>query len=247
MMENTAMFDPANPYASPLTSVALPQAPVRNKGPITRVATGLGFVFVGTALMAAGLLVLPALALLNARPDVGWRAIGWVGVLWIVGGLLNFVGSLFCLMTPRETGARGLIFTSVGAGMVVTLMFFIEVLVRMRLVAPLPLAVNAAMRPAIGFTAVTFILFLWRLNRFVGRQILARCSAIAAVYFLAATMVQLGLDVYLSIHPETIRTMPDAVFIGIMACYAIGLSVCAMLSRATRRAIVASASVAANL
>jgi hypothetical protein len=240
------MFDPANPYASPLTLVAPPPpAPVPLRGPIARVATGLGFIFVGTALMSAGLVVLPALGLLNARPDV--RAMEWVGVLWLIGGLLNFVGSLFCLMAPRETGGRELIFSSVGAGMIVALMVFIRVLERMQLVAPLPVVVNAVTRLLIGVTAVTFMLFLWRLNHFVGRQTLARCSAIAAVYFLTATMVQLGLESYLSIHPEALHWMPDFLFIGLLACYAAGLSVCAVLCRATRRAILASATVPASL
>ena len=219
------MFDPANPYASPLTPVALPAAPVRPRDAIARVATGLGFIFVGTALMAAGTMVLPALVLLHARPDVGWRALGWVDVLWLVGGLLNLVGGLFCLLAPRETGARGLIFTSASAGLIVTLMFFIDMLERLQLVAPLPRGVNVATRLLIGVTAVTFTLFLWRLNRFIGRRQIARCSAIAAVYFLTATMVQLGLDAKLSIHPEAALAIPDSVFIGVLTCYAIGLSV----------------------
>ncbi len=60
-------------------------------------------------------------------------------------------------------------------------------------------------------------------------------------------MVQLGLDVKLSIHPEAAFAIPDSVFIGVLTCFAIGLSVCAALCRATRRAILTSALVAAGI
>jgi hypothetical protein len=236
------MFDPANPYAAPLASIA-PASSSRALEPrqrlLRRVATGLGLIALGTALMAAGLIVIAALVWLDVRARVGRPALMWVGMLWLAGGLVGFIGSLFCLATPRETGARGLIFTSVGAALILALMFFIEILEALKLVAPLPGTINAVMRLVFGVAAVTFILFLWRLNRFVGRQLLARCSAIGAVYLLTATMTQLGIDAYLSTHPEAVPSMPGLIVFGLFIAYAAGMLVCAALSRATRRAILA--------
>jgi hypothetical protein len=237
----TAMFDPANPYAAPLASIA-PESPSRSLEPhqrlLRRVATGLGLIALGTALIAGGLVVIATLMLLDVRLRVGRPALMWVGVLWLAGGLIDFIGSLFCLATPRETGARGLIFTSVGAALILALMFFIEVLEALKLVAPLPAAVNAVMRLVFGVMAVTFVMFLWRLNRFVGRQLLARCSALAAVYLLIATMIQLGTDICLSIYPAAVLSIPGLVVVGLFIAYAAGMLVCALLSRATRRALL---------
>lgn len=234
------MYDPTNPYASPI-ELATPSPPAL--GPLHRslakVATGLGWISFGTVLITVGLLVITSLIILNVRADAAWLALGWVGILWLVGGLLNLIGSMFCLATPRETGGRGLIFGSVGAALIVALMVFIEVLQRMKLVAPLPSGVNVVMRLLIGLMAVTFILFLWRLDRFVGRQLLARCCGLVAVYFTVATMIQFGLDAYLSTHRAALIAIPDFLFASLLIGDAVGLLCCALLCRATRRAILA--------
>jgi hypothetical protein len=234
------MYDPTNPYASPI-ELATPSPPVISPlhGPLAKVATGLGWIWIGAALMTAGLCVIPSLIILDVRPNVALSALAWIGVLGVAGGLLNLIGSLFCLATPQETHARGLIFTSVGAALIVALIVFIDVLQRMKLVAPLPAGVNVAMRLLTGVVAVTFVLFLWRINRFVGRELLARCSALVAVYLLTVTMVQLGLEAYLSTHRGALNSMPAFVIAGLLIGEAIGLSVCALLCRATRRAILA--------
>jgi hypothetical protein len=177
------MYDPSNPYASPMATEMNPVAVDWLGTPsasLYKVANGLGLIYYGVIVMAiaigGGTIIGAILGATSPNPDpnVIARRIAdqhalFLGIMLVsIGGrLLGITGSLFCLATPAETGAQGFIFTSVatmGGGVGVQLAVWLGfVSPRLELLQHIFYIVSGA----------TFLLFLRRLAQFTGRDDLA--------------------------------------------------------------------------
>ncbi len=167
------MYDPTNPYASPMATEMDPIAVQWLGTPspsLTRVANGLGMIYAGivVALLAGiggGILfgVLVAGQNLEAAQLVGFLIFAGTIIAWI----LNIVGNLFCLATPAETGAQGMIYASVasmGINLIITVGVWLKIMP------------DGARNVQLLFgliSGVTFLIFLRRLALFIGRLDLA--------------------------------------------------------------------------
>ena len=115
---------------------------------------------------------------------------------------MKLIGSLRCLATPAETGARGLIVVSVVTEVLSVLLFLgLEMGLAWQLAQPL--ASTAAIRfvqPLLGITAlVTFILFLRKLALFLGRPDLVRHAVDLLILTGLLIGIYLAVDVVLPI------------------------------------------------
>lgn len=118
------MQDDFNPYAAPTTTAMHPRAAewLRSADPsLLKVARGLGMIYNGiiTIILAflLGLVVGLILTFAAGAGAVVFIA-GVAGLAVLVGLIMVLVGTLMCLATPEETGAKGFIFASVALSVV---------------------------------------------------------------------------------------------------------------------------------
>jgi hypothetical protein len=235
------MYDPANPYASPVAPItpAATEWLGAQSASLRRVATGLGLIYTGIVLVLVAIVVLIGMIVLRIRPPTAiWVSRG-AGVLSLIGAMFNVIGVLFCLATPPETRARGLIFTSVGAMLVTMLFAFFNFLQQVRLVAPLPTALNVASPLLAVVSVVSFLWFLRRLNQFVGRPDLARRAIVVIVYVCFVIAMYFLSLLYFGNWIERLDiAMALLAFFGMIIIYAIWLVLYANLVTHTRSAIL---------
>jgi hypothetical protein len=235
------MYDPTNPYAAPLAPIA-PAATEwlgAQSESLRRVAFGLGMIYFGIVLVLVAIVVLIGMIALRVDVRVAEWGLWGVRLLSLMGAVLSLVGALFCLATPSETRARGLIFTSVGATLVALLLAFFNFLQQMRLVAQLPAAFNYAAPLLIVASIVSFLWFLRRMNQFIGRRNLARRAIVVIVYvgFLIAIDVLSVLSLG-DWFARLFTALTVLVFFGMIIVHAIGLVLYANLVTNTRKAIL---------
>lgn len=169
------MQDPFNPYAAPTTLEMHPKAQQWLDTPnesLRKVANGLGLIRTGAiVLILAMLLLFGGLVLININrggvEDVKMLTLVFQ-VMAILGAILNLVGSIFCLSTPPESGARSWIFASVAAE-VLSMVITAATLLGVGMDNPL------LIQQLLGIIAfVTLILFLRKVGLFIQRPDLAR-------------------------------------------------------------------------
>ncbi|MEX2139766.1 MAG: hypothetical protein WD894_10930 [Pirellulales bacterium] len=127
------------------------------------------------------------------RPEFGGMAIVMLlcGLGLIVGYTLGLIGTFMCLATPQETGAKGLITTSVVLMVIALVMTIANVAVENMALAGLANILSVA-------GGIAFILFLKKLAEFIGAIHLARRAQsilIALVVGVGLLIVSLGIAV----------------------------------------------------
>jgi hypothetical protein len=194
------MQDTRNPYASPMATEMSAVAAQWLQSPstsLTKVANGLGLIYAGIVVVLLSAIGGPILVAVIAAATHSAGLVMILGVLLVVGVLagvvLNIVGNIFCLATPEETGAQGLIYASVGAmglGLLISLA---------SLVVTLPQGISLLQMLLNLVAGITFMLFLHRLALFIGRQDLAAKAKsiltwciICAALFVAAMVIMIG-------------------------------------------------------
>jgi hypothetical protein len=162
------MQDEFNPYASPATSTMHPRAAEwlrsTDDPSLQKVAQGLGLIYNGTVTMIVVIIAGIFLALLMgfAAGGGGAMMIIVIAALALLAALIMIiVGTLMCLATPEETGAKGLIVASVALYAVGILLSIVGALTRSEL------AQNAGGLASLGGN-ITFLLFLKQLSQFIG-------------------------------------------------------------------------------
>ncbi len=193
------MYDPSNPYASPMSTEMNPVAVQWLGTPspsLMKVANGLGMIYAGivVALLAGiGGGILVGVLTAGRNFDAAEFVAIMILVASIVSWILNIVGSLFCLATPEESGAQGMIYASVAA-MGINLLITIAMWLKL-----MPHGANNIQYLLSLISGVTFLVFLRRLALFIGRQDLAaRARSILAwciglfIALVAALAIMVG-------------------------------------------------------
>jgi hypothetical protein len=154
-----------NPYAAPTDVGSI--SSLGTTETLRRVASGLNLVYWGIGIVLLAILVGiigGALTAVLGKAAVLIVAILPAGV--IVGTIVGFVGRLFCLAVPPQTGAQGLIYGAVVCDVVAVALALGQFVTESTLVQG---ASNL-----LSLTAtILFILFLKRVSQFVGRMDLA--------------------------------------------------------------------------
>jgi hypothetical protein len=186
------MQDLFNPYAAPTALEMHPKAQQWLDTPnesLRKVASGLGLIRTGVILLILTVvLFIVGIEVIHGNglgPDAAQTLFLCFRVMLIVTAVLNLVGSIFCLSTPPESGARGWIFASVAAevlSMVITVAELLGLYVENALLFQQLLGIIAF---------VTLIRFLRKVGLFIQRPDLAR----RAVDLLILWGVLIGLIV----------------------------------------------------
>jgi hypothetical protein len=165
------MYDPTNPYASPMSTEMNPVAIQWLGTPspsLLKVARGLGLIYAGICLALLGVIG-GAVLMAVVRSLEMFQLVGLVtGICVVVAWILNITGTLFCLATPEESGAQGMIYASAAAMGISLLLKIAEAL------TAIPPGVRLLAGLAAIVSGITFLVFMKRLATFVGRQDLAR-------------------------------------------------------------------------
>jgi hypothetical protein len=184
------MYDPSNPYASPTATETHPVAVQWLGTPspsLQRVANGLGMIFAGNMLMLVAVVGGICVGIAFAQ-DVATLAMidRVISIAALVAFGLNVAGSLFCLATPSESGAKGMIFASVGA----TLFgLFIQIGSSLGAVRDRhPVLINLLSIVA----GITFLIFLRLLSRFIGRYDLGRRAMSILIWSIISTFAMIA-------------------------------------------------------
>jgi hypothetical protein len=207
------MYDPSNPYASPMSTDMNPVAVQWLGTPspsIQKVATGLGLVYAGVLVIllaiVGGGVVGAIIGAAAGDPNAVPRAIAehravFIGIFLVglSGRVLNLVGSLFCLATPPESRAQGLISVSVAATIAA---IAVQIGVFFRIVSESVQPVHIIL---IVISGLTFVLFLRRTAQFIGRVDLAERAKSILIWFgvvLLLVVVIFGLSLQGTVRPR---------------------------------------------
>jgi hypothetical protein len=237
------MYEPTNPYASPAATGIDPVAAKwlgSDSASLRRVAVGLGMIYTGIVLAFLAIMLMVGVYLLRAA-DVIELATRAAGLLALIGLLLDLIGGLFCLATPPETRALGLIFASVAAMFFWTFLVIAQVLHLVGYLDRLPSAAPIVQQVIGGISVLTFILFLRRLARFISRADLARRAIGVFIYASVLWVFQLGLEIYLIMGgraPMMNLVGSLIVIVSVVVAYAVALILFANLVTYTRKAIL---------
>jgi hypothetical protein len=161
------MQDDFNPYAAPATSTMHPRAAewLGSADPsLQKVAKGLGLIYNGIITMLLAVIVGGLLMFIMGVAAGGGGAILVLvvaGLAALAGMIMVLVGTLMCLATPEQTGAKGLIYSSV----ILSVVGFCLSLIG-QFVANTPIS---ALGTIASITAnILFLLFLKKLSEFIG-------------------------------------------------------------------------------
>jgi hypothetical protein len=167
------MQDEFNPYAAPATSMMHPRAAEwlhsTNDPSLQKVARGLGLIHNGiiTIVLAIIFGLLGMFVIGIAAGEGGLRFVMIIAFLvGFVGMIMIVVGTLMCLATPAETGAKGLVTASV---ILSVISFCASVIAEF---AENDLVQIIGTLAGIG-SQITFLLFLKQLSEFIGAISLA--------------------------------------------------------------------------
>ncbi len=179
------MYDPINPYASPtapLDPVAVQWLGTPSPS-LRRVANGLGLIFTANLITLAEVLGgIAFLLLVRVDPATLETFSALTSAASLAALVLGIVGCLFCLATPAESGARGLIYTSVGATLLALLIHFA---VWLRAMPP----ATGTLESILNVVAIiTFLLFLSSLAKFIGRWDLSKRAVSILIWGILATV-----------------------------------------------------------
>lgn len=234
------MHDPTNPYASPITTDIHPAAAEwlsSGAASLSRVAAGLGVIYAGLLSMLFAVMVLVAEQLARI-PELYEPAFYAAGFLFLVGMVLDFIGTIFCLATPAETKARGLIYASAFTMLIWLLLMTVQVYRAIKGMGPLPQATVVAEQVLGAVTVLTFILYLRRLAKFIGRRDLASRGTGVFTYFCVLLLGQFAAQVYFANGGEMPFGFASfALLIGVVVIYAVALVLYANFVTYLRKAI----------
>jgi hypothetical protein len=184
------MYDPSNPYASPVSTEMHPVAAQWLGTPspsLQRVANGLGMVFAGNILLLVIVVGVFGIGIAFAQDVATLAMVDRVVLIAARVALgLTVAGGLFCLATPSESGAKGMIVVSVGAtlfGLFIQLCFWLGAIGDSH-----PLLINLLSIVA----GITFLIFLRLLSRFIGRYDLGRRAISILVWSIISTSAFVG-------------------------------------------------------
>jgi hypothetical protein len=120
LSEGKTMQDDFNPYAAPATTAMHPRAAEwlrsTDDPSLLKVARGLGMIYNGiiTVILAVLLGAILGMVMAFAAGGGGGMLVLIVaGLAALIGFVMVIVGTLMCLATPEETGAKGFVFASV--------------------------------------------------------------------------------------------------------------------------------------
>ena len=187
------MQDSFNPYAAPTTLEMHPAASEWLGTPnesLRKVASGLGLIRTGLLLLITVMILFFVGGFFLAFNGGGRDLLPMLLVVFvvavIVAQILNLVGSIFCLSTPPETGARGWIVASVVAE-VLSMIISVATLLGVRTEA------GPGVQQLLGIIAgVTFLLFLRKLGLFIGRPDLAQRAVNLLIIFAVLFAIMIG-------------------------------------------------------
>jgi hypothetical protein len=206
------MQEEFNPYAAPTTSAMHPRAAQwlrsTDDPSLQKVAQGLGLIYNGTVTIIAAI-ILGIVLLFVAASVAGPGGAMIMGVIMALALLAAFimiiVGTLMCLATPEESGAKGLIVASVA---LYAVGFCLSLVGQF---AENQLAQGAGTLASIGGN-IAFLLFLKQLSQFIGATELAE----RAKLLLILLVVTIGLQLI-----SVVAVLAGAAAIGILALVAI--------------------------
>jgi hypothetical protein len=174
------MQDDFNPYAAPTSGTMHPRAAewLGSADPsLQKVAQGLGLIYNGIITMLLAVIVGALLMLIltfAAGPGGAILVLVVAGIAALAGLIMVLVGTLMCLATPEETGAKGLIYSSVILSVLGFCLSLIGQLVQ-----------NSPMMTIGTIATVTanilFLLFLKQLSEFIGAIDLAERARLLLV------------------------------------------------------------------
>jgi hypothetical protein len=227
------MQDQFNPYAAPATVAMHPKAAdwLRTQDPsLLKVGRGLGNIYLGIVL---AILAVIGGAILAAIAGAAGAAAGGqqgaagglfivvliAGVAVLVGYIMIIVGTLQCLATPEETGARGMIVASVIMAVMAFVLGVGRAFMGQKAAAgefgPNEILNAASNLLSLG-SQITFLLFLKKLAEFIGAASLAD-RAKTLLILMGATFA-LGLVLGITLYVAA----PLGILIGI-ALFAIAI------------------------
>jgi hypothetical protein len=219
------MEDQFNPYAAPTATTMHPRAAewLRSTSDpsLQKVARGLGLIYASIVLILLCAILAAVLGPVFAgvggrnamraaqagQPIDPAQAFSGVGIFLILCGLgiitgyiMSLVGSLMCLATPEETGAKGLITTSV-AVMVIALVLNIATYAIDDARAENAIDGLSKILSVVG--GITFILFLKKLAEFIGAHHLAtRAKSILIALAVGVLLMILSIALIFSAGPR---------------------------------------------
>lgn len=173
------MQDQFNPYQAPLSAAMHPRAEEwlrTSDASLQKVAAGLGLIYMGLVVLLATIVIGGVIGgIMGARGELARAAppqeFGMIALAIgggaLLGYVLNLIGTLRCMATPEESGAKGLI-NATAALMVVSLLMIL-----FNFFAESPI-VGVVQRLVSLIGGVTFVIYLRRLAEFIGSERLAR-------------------------------------------------------------------------
>ncbi len=171
---------PVNPYAAPQVIDAPGAAWAMTPSPgLQQVATGLGLVYYGIVAVLLGVIVgaIGPMFVGRGMPNANAMLVVllFAGLLALAGYVLMFIGPIFCLAVPAESGSKPLIVSSV----VLMIISFVGAIANLFTTASpaLSLLVNI-----VGMVSlILFLLFIKKLAQFIGRPDIAQFATVVLV------------------------------------------------------------------
>jgi hypothetical protein len=162
------MQEEFNPYAAPTASTMHPRAAQwlrsTDDPSLQKVAQGLGLLYNGTLTVIAGIIlgiILLVVAGVAAGPGGAMMMMVILAFVLLAAFIMIIVGTLMCLATPEETGAKGLIVASVALYAVGICLSLLGGFTNSQL------AQSAGVLASLGGN-ISFLLFLKQLSQFIG-------------------------------------------------------------------------------
>lgn len=161
---------------------------------LQRVANGLGMIFAANMISLIAGLTAMVFFILNPTDLATNRVVLNVcSIASLVALVMSVLGNVFCLATPAESEARGMIYTSVGATLLALLLHFG---VHFKSIPAGASSVEGLLNIV---AAITFLLFLNRLGKFICRYDLAkRATSILLWSVLATVALLVGFVLFIS-------------------------------------------------
>jgi hypothetical protein len=188
------MQEEFNPYAAPASAAMHPRAAEwlrsTDDPSLQKVAQGLGLIYSGTVTVIAAI-ILGAIMAVVAGMAAGGGAMMIVviaALALLAAVIMIIVGTLMCLATPEETGAKGLIIASVALYAVGICLSILGSLTTNEV------AQSAGTLASLGGN-IAFLLFLKQLSQFIGATQLAERAKLLLILLGITIGLQLILVV----------------------------------------------------
>ena len=219
------MNEPVNPYASPqadITQVPLAQGTLADLPGLRTTGIGLSLVYYGIIIIllaAIGMFV--RLFLFRGALLAGFITFTLiVGIAVLVGSLTMFAGQIACLAVPSQTGAKAYVLTAVVLQIASITQSFLPMVEQVVPNLKLPQPVTILLNSLGVISVVFFVLFMWRLSKFLRRRDLA--SKARNVLILGGVLAGIGVAMVVRsrIEPnEPLILLGVVLFLGGLSCF----------------------------